>query len=482
MVVEDWLAGDSHHRDTYIGGQWEPSRGEHLISVVDPSTETCFSTVQESSEDDVDRAVAAAKSALPTLAALTVEDRVRLLESLADELEKRADALAATITREMGMPVKYCADYQVRSSISTVRGSAASASQVPFEERIAHSHVRREPMGIVAAIVPWNYPLLQTVSKLAPAFAAGCPVVLKPSEQAPLDALILADALGAAGFPDGAVNLVFGTGPHIGEALVRHPDVRMVSLTGSTRAGRRVSQVAASTVKRVALELGGKSPAVILPDADLAAAVEHTVHSVVVNSGQTCTALTRLLVPFQELSTVEELVSATMDRYRVGLPTDPNSDAGPLANAHQHQQVVSHLERAPLDGAKPVYRSRDVQVDGGGFFVPLHAFTVTDPRIRLAQEEVFGPVLSILPYVDEADAIEMANGTPYGLAATVWSADEQHAMHVAAQIESGTVDINGAPFNSAAPFGGYKQSGNGRELGVHGILEFTETKSIQVRA
>jgi aldehyde dehydrogenase (NAD+) len=479
MVLDAWLTGGSHFSSTFIGGTWKPSRGEHLISIIDPNTESCFATVRESSEDDVADAVASARDALPLVSDLSVDERIRLLRALADELERRSESLADVITREIGMPVKYCASYQVHSAIGTVRESADALARVPFVERIGHSVVHREPIGVVAAIAPWNYPLLQTVSKIGPAFAAGCAIVLKPSEQASLDALILAEALTAAGFPDGAVNIVFGTGSHIGEALVRDADVRMVSLTGSTRAGRRVSQIASRNVKRVALELGGKSPAVVLSDADLPAAVAHTVRSVMVNTGQTCTALTRLLVPFQDLGTVERLVTEAMTSYRVGPSADPSSDVGPLANANQYQQVTSHQERALLDGAKLVHASDADELPDRGYFVPLHAHTVTDPRIRMAQEEIFGPMLTILPYVDEKHAVELANSTHYGLAAAVWSADEEHALEVATRIESGSVDINGAPFNSAAPFGGYKQSGNGRELGVHGILEFTETKSIQ---
>ena len=348
-----------------------------------------------------------------------------------------------------------------------------------FTETIGHSQIRWDPVGVVAAIVPWNYPLLQTMSKVAPALAAGCPIVLKPSEMAPLDALILADAVEAAGLPPGAFNMVLGTGPHIGECLVRDPRVAMVSLTGSTRAGRRVSQLAATTVKRVSLELGGKSPAVVLEDADYAAAVAHTVDSVMVNTGQTCTALTRLLVPFQHLTDVENLVVDAMSAYLVGPAADPTSDVGPVANEHQLLRVIGHLERAPLDGARPIWSYPRAALPESGYFVAPTAFTVTEPAIALAQQEIFGPVLTIIPYVDEEDAITIANGTDYGLAATVWSSDEEHALAVATRIDSGTIDLNGAPFNSLAPFGGHKQSGYGRELGAHGIMEFTETKAIQ---
>jgi aldehyde dehydrogenase (NAD+) len=467
--------------ETYIGGEWVRATGPELITVIDPSTEACIATIQESSDQDVDAAVAAASRALPALRGMGVEERAAMLRRFADELERRSESLAAAISQEMGMPLKLCVDHQVNPAVATVRTTVLALAETEFVERIGHSTVYRDPVGVVAAITPWNYPLLQTVSKIAPAIAAGCPVVLKPSELAPLDAFLLAEAAEAAGWPPGALNLVMGTGPDVGEYLVRHLGVAHVSLTGSTRAGRRVSQLASSSIKRVSLELGGKSPAVVLDDGNLAAAVRHTVATVMVNSGQTCTALTRLLVPFQSMAEAEELAVEAMAGYTVGPAGAPSSDVGPLANAPQRHRVNEHLERAPIDGARNLWSHPVGDLPDRGFFVPPTLYGVSDPRIAVAREEVFGPVLILLPYVDEDDAVQIANGTDYGLAAAVWSADEERALAVARRIDAGTVDLNGAPFNSRAPFGGHRQSGRGRELGVHGITEFTELKSVQHR-
>jgi acyl-CoA reductase-like NAD-dependent aldehyde dehydrogenase len=467
-------------RSIYVGGRWVPAHGRELIPVIDPSTEQCVATVPECSSEDVDRAVRAAYAVRGPLRALSAEERAALLERLADALEERSAALAEQISVEMGMPRHLCGPYQVASAVEVLRTTARELPTVAFRERIGHSTVVREPVGVVAAITPWNYPLLQTTSKVGPALAAGCPVVLKPSELAPLDAYLLCEALDAADLPPGAVNVVMGTGPHVGESLVRHPGVSMVSLTGSTRAGRRVAQIAAASVKRVALELGGKSPAIVAPDADLAAAVRHTVDSVMVNSGQTCTALTRLLVPYGMLSDVESLTAELMAGYRVGPAADPESDLGPVANAAQLQRVREHVERAAVEGARAVWEHPRGSLPEKGFFAAPAAFVTPDPSIDLARSEVFGPVLSIIPYVEESDAVAIANATDYGLAATVWSADPERALRLAAAIECGTVDVNGAAFNGRAPFGGHKQSGHGRELGRYGIEEFTEMKSIQV--
>ena len=468
-----------NNRDIYLGGAWVPAQGRDVIPVIDPSTEQCVATVPECSTEDVDAAVQAAWKARSALRAMSVEERADMLLRLAGELERRSSDLADTISIEMGMPRRLSERYQVASAIEVLRTTAAALYEVTFRDRIGHSLVVREPVGVVAAITPWNYPLLQTISKLGPALAAGCPVVLKPSELAPLDAYLLCEAADTVGLPPGAINMVTGTGPHVGESLARHHGVSMVSLTGSTRAGRRVAQVAASSVKRVALELGGNSPAIVLDDADLATAVRHTVDSVMINSGQTCTATTRLLVPYQQLADAEALSAEAMAGYKIGAATDPEADVGPLANAPQLQRVREHIERASVEGARTVWAYPPERLPDKGFFVSPTAFVTPDPTIDIARSEVFGPVLSIIPYVDERDAITIANATDYGLAARVWSADEERALRIAESIDSGVVHINGAPFNVRAPFGGYKQSGYGRELGRYGIEEFTELKSIQ---
>ncbi|WP_131742258.1 aldehyde dehydrogenase family protein [Actinomadura roseirufa] len=471
-----------HRADTYIGGRWVESTGEDVIAVIDPSTGQCVATVRESSTGDMDAAVAAAERARPVLREMPPEERAALLDRVAEELEARLGGMAELISSEMGMPRRHCADYQVRTAIRTFRNTALAVRGMDFSERLGGSTVVREPVGVVAAMTPWNFPLLQTAAKLGPALAAGCPVVLKPSEITPLDACVLAEAVHAAGAPPGALNVVFGNGLHVGEYMTRHPGTAMVSLTGSTRAGRRVAQLAAESIKRVTLELGGKSAAVVLPGGDLAAAVERSVRTVVINTGQTCTALTRLLVPFESLADAEQLVAAALARYRVGRSDDPAADVGPLASANQRHRVTDHLERALVDGARPIWAYPDEELPRSGFFAGPAAFAVSDPRIALAQQEVFGPVLAVIPYVGEDEAVAIANGTPYGLAAAVWSADEDHALGVAARIEAGSIEINGAPFNGLAPFGGYKQSGYGRELGAHGIAQFTELKAIQTRA
>ncbi|QXJ25161.1 aldehyde dehydrogenase family protein [Actinomadura graeca] len=470
-----------HRADTYIGGQWVENNGDDVIAVIDPSTGQCVATVRESSTGDMDTAIEAAGRARPVLRAMPPGERAALLERIAGELEARAGGLAELISSEMGMPRKHCADYQVRTAIGTFRNTARAVADVPFTERIGGSDVLREPVGVVAAMTPWNFPLLQTAAKVGPALAAGCPVVLKPSEITPLDAYVLAEAVHAAGAPPGALNLLFGNGLHVGEYMARHPGTAMVSLTGSTRAGRRVAELAAASVKRVTLELGGKSAAVVLPDGDLAAAVERVVRTVCINTGQTCTALTRLLVPFEAMADAEDLVTLAMSGYRVGPSGDPDADIGPLASANQRHRVNDHLERALVDGARTIWDHPPEELPRAGFFTGPAAFAVSDPRIVLAQQEVFGPVLAVIPYVGEDEAVAIANGTQYGLAGAVWSADEEHALRIAERIEAGSIEINGAPFNGLAPFGGYKQSGYGRELGVHGIAQFTELKAIQRR-
>ncbi|WP_029136574.1 aldehyde dehydrogenase family protein [Nakamurella lactea] len=469
-----------HRDDLYVGGQWVPARGTELIAVIDPSTEECVATIRESSELDVDAAVEAAAAAVGPLGRMSADERAAMLDAVADALERRLDSIADAISREMGMPRHLTGSHQAEPAIRGFRNSAKGLAQVNFTEQVGHSTIRREPVGVVAAITPWNYPLMQIASKVGPALAAGCPVVLKPSEIAPLDAYLLAEAIDEVGLPAGTFNLVVGTGPHVGEMLVRHPKVDMVSLTGSTRAGQRVGQLAAGSIKRLALELGGKSPSVVLEDGDLDAAVAHSVHSVMVNSGQTCTALTRLLVPLDLLAEAEAAVVARMSSYQVGPATESSSDLGPLAYAAQVQRVEEHLERAVLDGARSIFSYDRDRLPDNGYYVPPTAFVATDPAIPLVQQEIFGPVIVVQPYLTLEEAIELANGTEYGLAAAVWSKDADHAMDVASRVRAGTVDINGAPFNSLAPFGGYKKSGHGRELGSFGILEFTELKSVQL--
>jgi aldehyde dehydrogenase (NAD+) len=362
-----------------------------------------------------------------------------------------------------------------------LRSYAELAANYPFEEQIANSLVVKEPIGVVGAITPWNYPLHQVVAKVAAALAAGCTVVLKPSEVAPLSAYALAEIFEQVGLPAGVFNLVTGLGPVVGERIVEHPDVDMVSFTGSTQAGKRVMALAAGTVKRVALELGGKSAFVILDDADLGKAVKVGLANCFINGGQTCTAWTRMLVPADKQDEVLELVRAAAGKYPVGAPGDEGTRIGPLANANQYKRVVGYIEQALADGATLV-TGGPARPEGleKGFYVQPTVLAGVRPGSRVEQEEVFGPVLAVIPYADEDEAVAIANGTPYGLAGGVFSGDQERAVRFARRMRTGMVDVNGGRFNALAPFGGYKQSGNGRELGEYGLEEFLEVKSLQL--
>jgi betaine-aldehyde dehydrogenase len=358
-------------------------------------------------------------------------------------------------------------------------GNAAKAARAfHWQEQVGNSLVVREPIGVVGCITPWNFPLNQITLKVAPALAAGCTVVLKPSEIAPVNAMILTEIIHAAGLPAGVFNLVNGLGPVVGEVLASHPEVDMVSFTGSTRAGKRVAELAAASVKRVTLELGGKSASVILPDADLAAAVKGTIGACLLNSGQTCSAHTRMLVPAKRYNEVKALVQATIAKFTLGPSLDENTRLGPLVSAAQRERVLGFIRQGLEEGAELVAGGADKPAFDSGYFVQPTVLRVK-PNDTLAREEIFGPVLVILTYEDEEEAIRIANDTIYGLGGGVWSVDQDHAVAVARQIRTGQVDINGGPFNGNAPFGGYKQSGNGRENGRYGLEEFLEFKAMQ---
>jgi acyl-CoA reductase-like NAD-dependent aldehyde dehydrogenase len=356
------------------------------------------------------------------------------------------------------------------------------AERTEWESRVGNSLVVREPVGVVGCITPWNYPLHQICAKVAPALAAGCCVVVKPSEVTPLNAFVLAEIVHDVGLPAGVFNLVPGLGPVVGEAMAAHPDIDMVSFTGSTRAGKRVSEVAASTVKRVALELGGKSPNVILDDADLMRAVPDGIGKCFLNSGQTCSALTRMLVPRERLPEVEAIAAATLEHFPVGDPLQPGSALGPLVSEAQRERVRGYIRRGVEEGARVVAGGEEPPsgFSEAGYFVQPTVFSDVKPDMTIAQEEIFGPVLAIIPYDTEEEAVQIANDTVYGLAGGVWSSDPERAQAVARRLRTGQIEINGAAFNPLAPFGGYKQSGHGRELGTYGLEEFLETKSIQL--
>ena len=460
----------------------EPVNGAaERIEVVNPATEEVIAAVPAGTAAEVDAAVHAAAAALGDWSATPVAERAAIVRRISEGLAARGAEIAATITAEMGSPITFARKVQAGLPVATSAGIADLLDGgYSFSEEIGNSLVLREPVGVVGCITPWNYPLHQIVAKVVPALAAGNTVVLKPSEVAPLSAGIFLDVLAEAGVPAGVVNLVHGTGPVVGEAIAAHPGVDMVSFTGSTRAGRRVSVVAADTIKRVALELGGKSANVLLDDADFGRAVKIGLANAFINGGQTCTAWTRMLVPADRHDEIVELATAAAARYTVGDPTDEANRIGPMASAAQRERVRGYVERGIAEGATVACGGADPFDDlAVGYYVRPTVFAGVRPDMTIAQEEIFGPVLSIMPYADENDAVRVANSTIYGLAGSVFSADTDRAIAVAKRIRTGQVDVNGGAFNPVAPFGGYRQSGNGRELGRFGLDEFCEIKSIQ---
>jgi aldehyde dehydrogenase (NAD+) len=459
----------------WIGGAHIAGDGER-IEVIDPATGTAVASVPSGSAADVDRAVAAAQAAFRVWSEVPVAERAAVVTRISEGLKSRGADIAAAVTSEMGSPITFSRAVQAGLPVHTSAGVASLAASFPWSEEIGNSLVVREPVGVVGAITPWNYPLHQVVAKVAPALLAGCTVVLKPSEIAPLSAAILAEVAAEAGLPAGAFNIVHGHGPVVGEAIAGHPGVDMVSFTGSTRAGKRVSVVASDTVKRVALELGGKSANVILEDADLAKAVKVGLGNAWINGGQTCTAWTRMLVPAAKHDEIVEMVAAAAARYTVGDPTQDTTRIGPMSSAAQQQRVNGYIERGTADGATVAFSGEIA--DGAGAYVRPTVFAGVAPDAVIAQEEIFGPVLSVIPYADEEQAVEIANSSIYGLAGAVFG-EPEHALAVARRLRTGQVDVNGGAFNPMAPFGGYKQSGNGRELGRFGLEEFLEVKSIQ---
>ena len=473
---------DRDVRDTLlIGGRWVPSTGTGSIEVIDSTTEEVIGTVPEGTVEDIDRAVAAAGEAFPRWAATPVAERTALLTRVAELLGERMEDLAALITHEVGMPLVLSQMVQVGLPMASFSAMAQVATDFTWEQTIGNSLVVREPIGVVGAITPWNYPLHQIAAKVAPALTAGCTVVLKPSEVAPLNAFVLAEIFDEVGLPAGVFNLVTGFGPVVGEAIAAHPGVDMVSFTGSTRAGRRVSELASATVKRVALELGGKSANVILDDADLSQAVPDGLRKCYINSGQTCSALTRMLVPRDRLSEVEELATVAAESFTPGDPFDGGTRLGPLVSAVQRDRVRTYIDKGIGEGARLL--TGGVEAPDGlatGYFVRPTVFSSVTRDMTIARDEIFGPVLSIIPYDSEDEAVDIANDTQYGLAGGVWSSDPDRAKAVARRLRTGQVEVNGGGFNPMAPFGGYKQSGIGREFGSFGLEEFLEIKSMQL--
>ncbi|WP_018313974.1 aldehyde dehydrogenase family protein [Cupriavidus sp. UYPR2.512] len=466
----------------FINGKWVAPHGNGKIDVIHSATEAVMGTIPEGSARDAEDAIQAARAAFDSWSATPPAVRAGYIAKIAEGLKARSEELAQLIAGEVGMPIKLARAIQVGGPVYNWGQAAKLLDGFRFEEEVGNSLVVREPVGVVGAITPWNYPLNQITLKVAPALAAGCTVVLKPSEVAPLSAFVLAEVIEAAGLPPGVFNLVTGYGPVVGEVLASHPEVDMVSFTGSTRAGKRVSELGSQTVKRVALELGGKSASVILDDADLPSAVKGTINACFLNSGQTCSAHTRMLVPRARYDEVKAIAQKVVEGFTVGDPLQETSKLGPLISAVQKDRVTGYIRRGLEEGAELVAGGPDTPEGlDKGFFVKPTVLGKVEPRATVAQEEIFGPVLSIICYDTEEDAVRIANDSIYGLGGGVWSGDEARAIRVARRIRTGQVDINGGPFNMQAPFGGYKQSGNGREAGKYGLEEFLEYKSLQLK-
>ena len=465
----------------YINGQWVAPSTTGTIDVHNAGTGAVMGSVPAGGEKDIEAAVAAARAAFEAWSQTPPATRAEYLGKISAGLKARAAELAGTIAQEVGMPIKLAGRIQAGLPIATFGIYAKMAGEFKFEEQVGNSLVLRDAVGVVGAITPWNYPLHQVVAKVAAALAAGCTVVLKPSEVAPLSAYALAQVFEQIGLPAGMFNLVTGLGPVVGEAIAAHPGVDMVSFTGSTAAGKRVSAVASETVKRVALELGGKSAFIVLDDADLGKAVKVGLAQCFINGGQTCTAWTRMLVPAAQYDEVLALLRDGAAKYTVGAPTDEKTRIGPLANAQQYDKVRRYITDAVADGARVIAGGAEPPVGfETGYYVQPTVLADVLPGSKVEQEEVFGPVLAVIAYDTEDEAVRIANDTPYGLAGGVWSGDQERAVRVARRMRTGMVDVNGGRFNPLAPFGGYKQSGNGRELGVYGLEEFLEVKSLQL--
>ena len=463
----------------YYDGAWHASSGTETIAVVSSVTEEAVARVPRGTAQDVDHAVNAARAAFATWSLVSIDERAQWLEKLAAAMKSRVPQIAEAITHEVGTALGYSTKVQAEFPIMMIGMNAQFIRDLTLEHELGHSLIVKEPIGVVGCVTPWNYPLHQVVCKMAPALAAGCTVVLKPAEMAPLSAFMLAEAAHEIGLPKGVLNIVAGLGRIVGEAIVAHPDVDMVSFTGSLQAGRRIASVAGEGIKKVCLELGGKSAFVVLDDAPFDKAIATGVNNCMQNSGQTCSAWTRMLVPRARHDEAVELARAQSAKLPVGDPFDPKTRLGPLASASQREIVLGYIEQGKKEGATLVSGGGRPAGLARGYFVEATIFANVDNGMTIAQEEIFGPVLSIIPYDTEADAVRLANDSPYGLSGGVWAGTPERAMTVARQLRTGQVDINGGRFNVLAPFGGYKNSGLGREIGPLALEEFFQLKSIQ---
>jgi aldehyde dehydrogenase (NAD+) len=471
------------YNDLYIGGAWVPATSTDVIDVVNPATEQVIATVPAASSSDADAAVRAARAAFTSWSQLTVDERVDYVEKIAAAMAERAEEIAAVVSSEQGMPIANARRVQAGLPITVMKsyvdiGRRYGAAE---PERVGHSIVVEEPIGVCTFITPWNYPLHQIVGKVAPALVAGCTMIVKPSSETPLNAFVLAEIIHDVGLPAGVFNLVTGAGRTVGEALCVHPDVDMISITGSTEAGARIAELGAPTVKRICQELGGKSANVILDGADLTAAVPAGIMGMMLNCGQTCTALTRMIVPRDRQDEVVDLAVAALASLSMGDPTSDENFLGPVVSKNQKDTVQDYIRIGIDEGARLVAGGPDDPAGHDtGYYVQPTIFADVDNAMVIAQEEIFGPVLCIIPVDSEEEAIAVANDSPYGLSAAVWADTDEHAIAVARRLQTGQVMVNGGRFNPLAPFGGYKTSGNGRELGRAGLDEFLETKAIQL--
>jgi acyl-CoA reductase-like NAD-dependent aldehyde dehydrogenase len=464
----------------YINGEWVKSTSEDTLEVTTSGTGELYATVPAGTVEDANQAVEAAAAAFEGWSNTSPKERGEYLLRISEKLAEASDEIALAIANEVGMPLMLAKGIQVGLPTMTFADNAQRAMDFVWEEEVGNSTLVREPVGVVAAITPWNYPLHQIANKVAASLAAGCTIVLKPSEVAPINAYLFADIVHEVGLPKGVFNMVTGVGPVVGEAIAAHPKTDMVSFTGSTRAGKRVMQLASERVKRVSLELGGKSANIILEGADFEKAVSDGVFKCYLNSGQTCSALTRMLVPRSRLSEVEDIAVATVAGYAPADPITGSSLLGPLVSAAQQQRVRDYINKGIDEGARII--AGGVTPPEGlekGYYIAPTVFSDVRNDMTIAQEEIFGPVLSIIPYDTEDEAVAIANDSTYGLAGGVWAESDEKAFEVARKIRTGQVEINGGAFNVVAPFGGYKQSGVGRELGKYGFEEFLEVKAIQ---